>query len=117
MLRRDLLSPGRLSASLAASDSCLNGSLVWVNVLSWLLSGRNTVLFLLDAPSTRKCNYSLMKWDVALESIIILCSLHWSICCVHLFDFFSAFTGIDCTILTSFSSLLLLSSFSFCWVQ
>jgi hypothetical protein len=114
MLRRDLLSSGWLSASLAALDSCLNGSLVWVDVLSRLLSGRNTVL--LDAPSTIKCNSSLMKWDVASESIIILSS-YWSICHVHLFDFFSAFTGNDCTILTSSSSLLILSSFSFSGVQ
>ena len=72
MLRRDFLSPGRLSAFLAASDSCLNESLVPVDVLSWLLSGRNTVL--LDAHSTSKYNSSLMKWDVPPQSMIILCS-------------------------------------------
>ncbi len=109
------MSPGRLFVSYAASDTCLNGSLVWVDVLSWLLSGRKTVV--LDAPSTSKCNSSLMKWDVVMESIIILCSFYRSIHHFHLFDFFSAFTGIDCTILTSSSSLLFLLLFSFSGVQ
>jgi hypothetical protein len=84
-LRRDCLSPGNASASLAASHNCLNGSLVLLDVLSFELSGRNT--YLLDNPSDGRSRSSLMKWDVAPELMIILCSLLLASHLIKLFDF------------------------------
>ncbi len=62
-LNRDCLSPGNKSASLAASNNCLNGSLVLCDVFSFELSGRN--ISLLDTQSFGKSSSLLMKLDVA----------------------------------------------------
>jgi hypothetical protein len=68
-LRNDRLSPGRMSASLAALVSCLKGSFVLVDVCNLVLLGRYTSL--LDFPSDGKFCSLLMKWEVAPESMMI----------------------------------------------
>ncbi len=110
MLRRDLFSPGRTSASLAALVRLSNGSLVHRDVLSLALFGRYTSL--LDVPSVGKSRSLLMKWEVALESIIILCCRRLATRLVHLFDFCSV-AGVVCFIIlisSLFSSSLSSSS-------
>ena len=102
-LRRDPFSPGNTSASLAALVSVSNGSLVRQNVLRLALFGRYTSL--LNALSVGKFKSLLMKCDVALEWMIILCSCRLAMRLVHLFDFCSVVVAVDLIMLiSSFSS-------------
>ncbi len=72
-LRRDSLSPGSMWASLASFDNCSNGNKVLSKVWSVELSGKYTLIF--DVPVLGKSSLSLMKLDVAAESIIICFSM------------------------------------------
>ena len=111
-LINDRLSPGRMSASLAPSDSWVKGSLVLVDVLSFVSSGRYTVLN--DFLPLGKFMSSLMKCDVAPESITNFICFRLSIHRVHLVDLVCA---IDCVVVmwlicsmsSSFSSVSSLS--------
>jgi hypothetical protein len=105
-----------MSASLTASVGCLKGSFVLVDVCNLMLSGRYTSL--LDFPSDGKFSSLLMKWEVALELMIIFCSHRFAMRHAHLFVFgvvvvcanfitFASFSS------DSFSSLLSLLS----WAQ
>jgi hypothetical protein len=112
VLSRDCLSPGNISASLAVSNNCSNGSLVLCDVLSFELSGRNTSS--LDTLSFGKSSSLLMKLDVAPESMVILCSLLHAICLIHLFDFGSVIAVFEFNVFifsssSSFSSFFLMS--------
>ncbi len=111
-LRRDCLSPGNISPSLAASNNCSNGSLALCDVLSFELAGRITSL--LDTPSASKSRSLLMKWDVAPESMIMLCCLLLASCLIHLFDLgiVVAFVESNMFIFSSCSLFSSLSSFS-----
>jgi hypothetical protein len=73
MLSNDHLSPGRMSASLAVSVSCLKGSFVLVDVCNLVLWGRYTSL--LDFSSDGKFSSLLIKWEVVLEMMIIFIAL------------------------------------------
>ena len=74
-----------MSASLAALVSVSNRSCVLLDVHNLTLFGRNTSL--LDAPSVGKLRSSVIKCDVAPESMIIFFSRRLAIRLIHLFDF------------------------------
>jgi hypothetical protein len=112
-LSNNRLSPGRISASLAALVSCLKGSFVLVDVRNLVLLGRYTSL--LDFPSDGKFSSLLMKWMVAPELMMIFCSQHFAMRRVHLFVFGVAVVGANFITFASSSSdsfLLLLSLLS-----
>ncbi len=112
-LSKNHLSPGRISASLAASVRCLKGSFVLVDVRNLVLLGRYTSL--LDFPSDGKFSSLLMKWMFAPELMMIFCSCHFAMRHVHLFVFVVAIVGANFITFASSSSdsfLLLLSLLS-----
>ena len=93
-LMSGVLSPGRMSASLALSFNCLSGSLVPYVAWSLVSSGKYTSLF--DFPFLGNFIFSGTKCDVAPESITNFVCLRLSIRRVHLFDFVCA---IDCVVM------------------
>ena len=91
-----------MSASLALSVSCPKGSRCFFVVVSVALFGRYTVL--VEYPVVVKLSVSVIKCEVAPESIMIWLlhfSLHHAAHLVHFFDFF---VSSACVLLIAFIS-------------
>jgi hypothetical protein len=101
-----------MSASLADLVSCLKGSFVLVDTCNLVLLGRYTSL--LGFSSDGKFSSLLMKWEVAPELMMIFCSCHLAMHCVHLFVLGVVVVGADFITFYSSSSdsFLSLSSLS-----
>ena len=83
-LMSGVVSPGRMSASLALSLNCFSGSLVWYVARSFVSSGKYTSL--VDRFPFGKFMLSGTKCDVAPESMTSFICFRLSIRRVHLFD-------------------------------
>ncbi len=120
MLMSDFLSPGSMSASLAFESSWSNGSCVLLVDCNFESSGINNTS-IRDGPVFGSFRSSLMKWDVAPESMMMFCwsrrhlvARRLSTLHVRLFDVGFCIVAGCCFMLfissSSCSSLLFLSS-------
>ena len=107
-LMSGVVSPGRMSASLALLLNCFSGSLVQYVAQSLVSSSNYTSL--VDWFPLGKFMFSGTKFDVAPESITNFICFRLSIRCVHFFDFVCA---IDCVVVMLLICSML-SSFLLC---